>query len=58
MIPEQEFVEKTYKQLSTLGFNKSNTIPCVGLCRDELVCEGKGRQEGEEGKEKKKERQS
>eukprot|EP00026_Physarum_polycephalum_P008425 Phypoly_transcript_08510.p1 GENE.Phypoly_transcript_08510~~Phypoly_transcript_08510.p1 ORF type:complete len:279 (+),score=14.84 Phypoly_transcript_08510:389-1225(+) len=37
MIPEQEFVTETFRQLSPLGFKKSNTIPCVGLCRDELT---------------------
>lgn len=37
MIPEQAFVEETYRQLSPLGFKKENTIPCVSLCRDELT---------------------
>lgn len=37
MIPEQEFVEETYRQLNPLGFKKENTIPCVSLCRDELT---------------------
>jgi len=37
MLPEQQFVEATFNQLTPLGFSKANTIPCVGLCRDELT---------------------
>jgi len=36
-LPEQKFIAITKKQLSPLGFNSDNTIPCVSLCRDELT---------------------
>eukprot|EP00274_Cyanoptyche_gloeocystis_P002491 CAMPEP_0196653518 /NCGR_PEP_ID=MMETSP1086-20130531/3161_1 /TAXON_ID=77921 /ORGANISM="Cyanoptyche gloeocystis , Strain SAG4.97" /LENGTH=353 /DNA_ID=CAMNT_0041984769 /DNA_START=306 /DNA_END=1367 /DNA_ORIENTATION=+ len=35
-VSEEEFLEVTYDFLSQLGFNDTNTIPCVSLCRDEI----------------------
>ncbi|RUS15659.1 hypothetical protein BC937DRAFT_92168 [Endogone sp. FLAS-F59071] len=36
-IPESLFVQESYDKLVPLGFHKSNAIPCVSLCRDELT---------------------
>ena len=32
-----DFVERSYRHLEKLGFDKTNAIPCVSLCRDELT---------------------
>lgn len=36
-MPEADFVKQTLALLSTYGFCRSNTIPCIGVCRDELT---------------------
>ena len=36
-MPEAEFVKNTYKALGSHGFNRENTIACVGVCRDEIT---------------------
>lgn len=36
-IPEALFVQESYDKLVPFGFHKSNAIPCVSLCRDELT---------------------
>ena len=33
---EADFVERTYKALSKLGFDADNTIACADVCRDEI----------------------
>lgn len=35
-LPEPEFVARMTEQLVARGFRADNTLPCVGVCRDEL----------------------
>jgi hypothetical protein len=36
-ISEADYVSKTYEVLSFQGFYRKNSIPCVGVCRDEIT---------------------
>lgn len=36
-LPESEFIKKSHKALTQMGFTAKNTIPCVGVCRDEIT---------------------
>ncbi len=36
-ISEDDFVEKSYRLLTSYGFQTGNTIACAGVCRDEIT---------------------
>lgn len=35
--PEREFIAATARQLQAAGFSRENSLPCVGVCRDEIA---------------------
>ncbi|MBU1660346.1 MAG: hypothetical protein KKD28_02605 [Chloroflexi bacterium] len=37
VISVTDFLQKTYRILQAMGFDATNTIACVGVCRDELT---------------------
>ncbi len=36
-LPDSAYLEQMSSQLAPLGFTKDNTLPCVGICRDEIT---------------------
>ncbi len=36
-VPDTEYLTQMAAQLNGLGFSKENTLPCVGICRDEIT---------------------